>query len=224
MTGVIKQVLTNAYFKGLFNFKPNIMKNFLNFILAIAVIGLFTACSSSDEFESENVDAFKHHEGKMVTLGFNVHFIGEYQYQAPDAAICGNFPPMIRVINTGTGEGRGTHFKKLTSYFDFCVDITDASYPNGYMIAYLTDEDGDVLNVSIPDGHVIQGRVPGMPSYAVSYFKDEFFIVGGTGKFEGATGSGYTNDYNFPVEEDGYNWPHKTSHHWQGTITMKKGK
>lgn len=205
-----------------FNFKPNIMKNFQRFILAIAVIGFFAACNNSDDFESDNVDAFKHHADKMVTLGFNVHFIGEYQYQGPDQAICGDFPPMVRVINTG--EGRGTHFKKLTSYFDFCVDITDSTYPHGYMDAYLMDEDGDKLFVTIESGQVIGGRVPGMPSYALSYFKDPFTITGGTGKFEEATGSGYTNDYNFAVEEDGYNYPNKTSHHWQGSITMKQGK
>ena len=57
-----------------------------------------------------------------------------------------------------------------------------------------------------------------MPNYALSYFKDPFEITGGTGRFEGATGGGMTNDYNF-VGKDGIV---HTSHHWQGTITLKK--
>ena len=193
------------------------MKNFLNLVLAIAVIGMFTACSSSDEFESENVDAFKHHEGKMLTLGFNLVFDGEYITIGPDSQNC---PGLFKV--THQGEGTGTHFKKLTTYFEFCVNPGDGTYPYGYMVGEFSDEDGDVLYVTIPDGQVLDGRVPGMPSYAVSYFKDWFQITGGTGKFEGASGEGWTNDYNYLVDEDGYFFPTKTKHHWQGTITMKK--
>lgn len=113
-------------------------------------------------------------------------------------------------------EGTGTHFGKLTSHFDFCVDFTDSSYPNGVKEAYFEDENGDRLYVYVA-GFVVQGRVPGMPSFAQSYFKDPFEIIGGTGRFEGATGSGITNDYN--SYKDDY-----SHHHWQGKITMKKGK
>lgn len=195
------------------------MRALAKFILAFAVIGFFSACNSTDDFEIENDPAFKHHENKMVELGFNVVFTGEYQSIGLDAQNC---PGLGKVINTG--EGTGTHFKKLTSYFEFCVNPSDGTYPYGYIDAYFTDQDGDILYLDIESGQVLPGRVPGIPNYGVSYFKDEFTITGGTGKFEGASGGGVTNDYNFPVEEDGYIYPTKTRHHWKGTITMKKGK
>jgi hypothetical protein len=41
----------------------------------------------------------------------------------------------------------------------------------------------------------------------VSYWKDPFVILGGTGKYEGATGDIITDDYN--SSEDPY-----SHHHW----------
>lgn len=195
------------------------MKTLGKFILALAVIGFFTACNSSADFDFEDDPSFKHHEDKMVTLGFNVVFTGTYQAPPDSEEPCG--PGLGRVHNTG--EGTGTHFKKLTSYFDFCVQPTvpgGGTYPEGYIEAYFEDTNGDQLFVKV-SGEVFVGRVPGMPGYALSYFKDPFTIEGGTGKFTGATGSGYTNDYNYFDKKDGQV---HTSHHWQGTITMKKGK
>ena len=193
------------------------MKTLLKFILAMTVVGFFAACNASDDFEIENADSFKHHENKMVELGFNVVFTGEYQLPPNAEEPCGEGTFSVH----NTGEGTGTHFKKLTSYFDFCVrpTATGGSYPEGYIEAYLEDENGDKLFVYV-SGEVIGGRVPGMPSYALSYFKDPFVITGGTGKFENASGEGVTNDYNF-VTKDGIQ---RTSHHWQGKIIMKKGK
>lgn len=196
------------------------METFKKIILAIAVIGSFAACNSTDEFDLQDDPAFKHHENNRDSkdsLGFNVVFTGEYQYIGPDETNC---PGLFKVINTG--EGTGTHFKKLTSYFEFCVD-GNSNYPLGYIVAYFTDEDGDKLEITIESGQVLPGRVPGIPNYGVSYFKDPFLITGGTGKFEGATGKGYTNDYNFPVDEEGYSFPTKTRHHWKGKIVLKKG-
>ena len=100
----------------------------------------------------------------------------------------------------------------MTFYFDFCVDVTDSSYPNDHIIAYFEDENGDQLFVEVA-GFVLPGRLPGMPNYAVSYFKDPFEIIGGTGRFEGATGNGVTNDYN--SSKDPY-----SHHHWKGKITL----
>jgi hypothetical protein len=42
-------------------------------------------------------------------------------------------------------------------------------------------------------------------------------VMGGTGSFEGATGTIMSDDYN--SSEDPY-----SHHHWKGTITMVKGK
>ena len=187
--------------------------------LLLIVLALCLGCNNEDVLEFDNsittADAISKKNdisSKTVTLGFNLVFTGTYEYQGPDEAKCGTFPPMVNVINVG--EGTGTHFGKMTSHFDFCVDVTDFSYPNGFEEAYFMDEDGDMLFVYV-EGFVLGGRVPGMPSFATSYFKDPFIITGGTGKFEGATGSGMTNDYN--SAKDAF-----SHHHWQGKITLMK--
>ena len=174
-------------------------------------VGLVTGCDRSDDLEFDNATLSKKNVTKELTMGLNLVFTGTYDYQGPSAD-CGDFPPFVQVINNG--EGSGTHFGKLTSHFDFCVDVRDFSYPNGRIIAYFEDENGDRLDVEVA-GFVLGGRVPGMPSYANSYFKDPFQIIGGTGRFEGATGSGFTNDYN--SDKDDY-----SHHHWTGTITLLK--
>ena len=192
------------------------MKELLKILLFMAVIGLVIGCNTADDMEFDNAALSKGNSKKMVTLGFNIVFTGTYNYQGPDATLCDG-ANLVRVNNTG--EGTGTHFKKLFSYFDFCVDVTDSTYPNGYVDAYFTDENGDILYVTVA-GQVLGGRAPGMPAYALSYFKDPFIIIGGTGRFENAEGSGFTNDYNF-MAKDGLV---HTRHHWKGKIKMKKGK
>jgi hypothetical protein len=190
----------------------------LNYVLLLSfVFLLFAGCSKleiqPDPLNSADESALKSAETKNVTMGFNIVFTGNYDFAGP-SVICGDYPPMVRIINTG--EGTGTHFGHLTSYFDFCVDDDDSSYPNDHIIAYFEDENGDRLDVTVA-GFVLPGRVPGMPNFAISYFKDPFVIIGGTGRFEGATGSGMTNDYN--SSKDPY-----SHHHWTGKITLVKGR
>jgi len=190
------------------------MKTFLNIFLLVSVFGIIAGCEKTDDLEIDNATLSKNDVAKTVTMGFNIVFTGNYDLTAPDLDKCGSFPPMINIINNG--EGTGTHFGNLTSHFDFCVDIRDSSYPNAFEKAYFEDENGDRLFVHV-GGFVLGGRIPGMPNFAVSYFKDPFEIIGGTGRFEGATGSGMTNDYN--SSKDPY-----SHHHWQGKITMAKSK
>lgn len=190
------------------------------FILTVVFVMLITvvACEKdsigvveSQVIELENINSAIPSAEKTVTLGLNLVFTGNYDYIGP-AEKCGSFPPYVNVINNG--EGTGTHFGKLSSHFDFCVDVRDNTYPHSYVEAYFEDKDGDRLYVHV-EGIVLPGRVPGMPSFANSYFKDPFTILGGTGKFDGATGNGYTNDYN--TSKDPY-----SHHHWQGKITLVK--
>lgn len=190
------------------------MKIVLKAFFFIAVFGLVTGCERTDDFEIKNIDSFKNETEKTITMGFNLVFTGEYVFVGPDVLKCGDFPPMVNVINIG--EGSGTHFGKVKSHFDFCVDTTDSSYPNPFEEAWFEDENGDKLYVYV-EGFVLPGRVPGMPSFATSYFKDPFIITGGTGKYDGATGSGMTNDYN--SSKDPY-----SHHHWTGKITLPKTK
>ena len=75
---------------------------------------------------------------------------------------------------------------------------------------------GDILYIS-GEGFVIDGRLDDHPEYVISYWRDPFVILGGTGRFEGATGEGWTDDYNSSEDPNSH-------HNWTGTITMVKGK
>lgn len=65
------------------------------------------------------------------------------------------------------------------------------------------------------EGRVIEGKTEEHPSSVIEYWQDDFEILGGTGKFEGATGKGKTDDYNNSEDPNSH-------HHWKGTISLIK--
>jgi hypothetical protein len=202
------------------------MKSMKKVLLFTAVICLIVSCSKSDSFSADddmNVSLKKAKaEPTMVTVPFKADFVGTYLEGTGPYAECGPWDPENGVfwgIVFNEGGGTGTHLGKFTHHFEFCCEFVSGIYPGptGYMEAYLTAANGDILYVECA-GQVINGRLDYHPDDVNSYFKDPFVILGGTGKFEGATGSGYTDDYN----RDAY--PDNSFHHWTGTITMVKGK
>ena len=55
------------------------------------------------------------------------------------------------------------------------------------------------------------------PDYVTDYWRDELKIMGGTGKFEGASGVLTESDYTTTIDD-------YTHHHIFGEITLVKGK
>ena len=202
------------------------MKTLTKLLLAIACICLLSACSKSDilndDNSSDNDLKCAKIQPKMITLPFFVHYLGNYVSTEPDAR-CGD-PPYYRIINEGPGNG--TFVGKSFIHFDFCFNMADpVSWPygndqpkdaQGKYFMYIVAANGDSLYINLA-GHVIPGRLPDMPSYVIDYFKDPFEILGGTGRFKGATGHGMTDDYDSSLDP-------RTYHHWVGIITMLKGK
>jgi hypothetical protein len=189
----------------------------VTFILG-AIIMLFTSCEkpvAEELYLEENIDAelktFKTH---TVTVPFKADFLGNYIYAGPDIEDLTGLEPRgceyARVIVDF--EGNGTHLGKFTGNFDFCAG------PLGYgpSVSYMMAANGDILYVSI-EGQVIPGRLDDHPEYVISYWRDPFVILGGTGRFEGATGGGWSDDYNSSEDNNSH-------HYWEGTITLVKGK
>ena len=82
----------------------------------------------------------------------------------------------------------------------------------------MTAANGDELWLEIPLGFVNNTQPEdGQPEYVTSWWRDPFVITGGTGRFEGATGGGMTDDYNSTEDDNSH-------HNYTGTITMAKGK
>jgi len=189
----------------------------------LALASLLVACSESTDFwgnetpepftgdltSDENARRAGHDKPVMVTVPFKADFIGEYQPIIGDPECTA---PQLYPVSVDF-EGTGTHLGKFTGNFSFCVDGENNYGPS---VSYMVAANGDILFVSI-EGQVIIGREDDHPDYVVSYWRDPFVILGGTGRFEGATGEGMSDDYNSSEDINSH-------HHWVGTITMKKGK
>ena len=152
-------------------------------------------------------------ESKMITEDFHAEFTGTYTYVGPDTLAskkCSDSLYIWRAIVDC--EGTANTMGKVDVHFDFCGD-QDGNYGN--TDAFMVDENNDTLFITCA-GQVIQGKMEGHPELVTSYWKDEFKILGGTGKYEGATGKGMTDDYNSSEDPN--------SHHtWKGTITLNEG-
>jgi hypothetical protein len=143
---------------------------------------------------------------------FDASFTGIYVSVAPDSARCGSLP-WVQVINEGQGEDE--HIGQFRHYFSFCAHIDSGFYPGEQMIAYLVDHEGDSVFIACA-GRVVEGRMEDHPEHVVSYWRDPFEILGGTGKFMGASGKGFTDDYNSRLDTNSH-------HNWKGTITLLSG-
>lgn len=177
---------------------------------------MFATCSESEHILPvlEN-EGYKKSNPKTVTVPFKASFIGTYnpiQLPPPPEAGCGDeFDCLIDVDFIGTG----THLGKFIGNFVFCAScLGDGSY--GPSDSYMVAANGDILYVSI-QGKVIPGREDDHPEYVTSYWRDPFVILGGTGRFEGATGGGMSDDYNSSEDPNSH-------HNWTGTITLVKGQ
>ena len=177
------------------------MKILKKLLIAVICMSFFCACSN-----------VKKKSTKMETEPFKVDFLGEYKnvIEGSDSE-CGE-PYNCRVLVDF--KGTGTHLENFLGTFDFCACGPDGEY--GPTESYMVAASGDTLIVSC-SGKVVEGRLDDHPEYVVSYWRDPFEILGGTGIFEGATGTGMTDDYNSSVDSNSH-------HHWEGTITIIKEK
>jgi hypothetical protein len=125
-------------------------------------------------------------------------------------------------FNVQKGSGQATHLGKFSTRITFCVDITDlmddgtltgdesAPYNNGK--GTFIAANGDELYFTI-EGVVIPSD---HPDYNFE-FQDPFTFTGGTGRFAGASGGGWTDSLvDQPTD--------RTDHIWTGKILLENGK
>lgn len=186
------------------------MKHLKTSLIIMVAFCLIISCGRSDK-SSKKVSA-KKGEADMVTLPFELNALGNYVYSGPDTLPepkCADPLSTWRVIVDGNGSG--TPMGEFTIHFDFCGD-EQSNYGNTY--AYLLTTGGDTLFLSCA-GQVIDGKLDDHPAFVTSYWKDPFTIAGGSGIYEGATGTGMTDDFNSSEDPNSH-------HQWKGTITMMK--
>ena len=175
--------------------------------VVISLAWNINSCNSTSP-ESEGTEA----KIEMVTEPFEARFLGTYTYAGPDTL---PMPKCTDTLSTWRAivdcQGTVNIFGDMTVHFDFCGN--EKGY-YGNTSAYMLDSENDTLFITCT-GQVIQGKTEEHPAYVVSYWKDDFEILGGTGKFAGATGNGKTDDYNSSEDSSSH-------HHWTGSITYQK--
>ncbi len=192
------------------------------FLFILAVLGISISCEKSGEdvifdesaLGGENVDL----KGGMRTVPFKAKFFTKRNYDAV-IGTCEEAP--FLEYNYQVGEGTGTHLGKFTTEIYFCGNGFEYKNGEGVFVA----ANGDELYFVVPSPGEI-GLIMPLPSpdpLYEFYFQDPFTIVGGTGRFEGASGSGYSDSYvDLFVEGDPTQFipEHQTDHVFTGTLTL----
>ncbi len=173
------------------------MKNVMNFLLLSLIVGAITfGCNPDDCPEPES---------EFETKDFNATFHTDLFSLAEDSINCG---PPRNFLNVQIGSGSETTVGNFEVRMSFCVDVTTFEYAEA--LGVLTATNGDELYLDA-SGQVVPTTKEG---YDLE-FKDPFTIIGGTGKFAGATGNGMTESYvNMTTN--------RTDHIWKGTLLLKK--
>ncbi len=173
------------------------MKNIMNFLLLSLIVGAITFGCKKEECPVP--------ESPFETKAFEANFFTDLFSLAEDSINCGS-PRTF--LNVQIGSGSETTVGNFDVRMSFCVDVTTFEYDEA--LGVLTATNGDELYLDA-SGQVVPTTKEG---YDLE-FKDPFIIIGGTGKFEGATGDGMTESYvNMTTG--------RTDHVWKGMITLKK--
>lgn len=146
----------------------------------------------------------KDDEPEFQTLAFEATFFTDLASLGPDSVSC---TAPYGFLNVQEGSGSETTIGNFTTTITFCVNPATFEYVNSE--SSFIDANGDELFIDV-NGQVVPTTEPG---YDLE-FKDPFTITGGTGRFEGASGSGMTNSFVNSTTQ-------RTDHVWNGTITIK---
>ena len=168
---------------------------------------------SMDQKEQSNKLNYEAHES-----AFKARFYTKKDATGERDPICAELDPdlVYTAPNFQEGGGNGTKLGKFTVTMQFCSGASGTyGAGNGTFVA----ANGDELWIDINEGLVYP--LAGHELYEFQ-FQDPFTFVGGTGRFENASGGGMTNSFVDIFDDNGDFIPdHKTDHTWTGTISLK---
>lgn len=149
--------------------------------------------------------------------------IRSYDEEEEGQAMCTEDP--FLAFNLQVGEGKGTHLGKFTTSMRFCSDLATFTYKNGRGLFVAAN--GDELYFNVPSTGEVGNILPLPFEHHLYefYFADPFEFDGGTGRFAGASGMGYTLSFVDLFDDDGEFIPeHRTDHRWFGKLILPKRK
>lgn len=198
------------------------MKTLSKLLFVVFSFVFVLACSKTSDdilpadLKSSNLGADKTHETKTVTVPFKAHF-SVWRATAPgEGEACDE--GLFRENMAGGGEM--THLGEMTTSMSFCVNGSDFSYAFTDVGTFVA-ANGDELYFSVPTGQIFP-YTGDDPFYNLA-FNDEMIFMGGTGRFEGATGTAMTNAFVHMGSGDESD-PFRTDFFSEGTLTLVKGK
>jgi hypothetical protein len=148
----------------------------------------------------------------LVTVPFKADFSVWSKTDHSDRR-CGDHPLYFLTME---GHGNATHMGNVTVRFTFCCNVFTGTYSDTE--ATFVAANGDELWLTIPQGQILP-NFGDNSHYYQTYFDDDMPIVGGTGRFQGATGDLKTNAW---VHDGADEW--RTDFFPTGTLTMVQGK
>lgn len=204
------------------------MKALKTFFIVIMSLTMFTTCdeSANDQlFENDqlqhknNNDEYNAKTNHSVTIPFKATFYTKRDYSNSGEGFCTEDP--FLTFNYQVGKGQGTHLGRFETTMSFCG--AGFSYANG--TGEFIAANGDTLYIAIPsegDIGLVKFLTYDDPLYEAE-FQDPFSFIGGTGRFEGASGGGMTNSFVDLLDDDGNFIPeHRTDHQWTGVLIIPK--
>ena len=207
---LFRRITSNTFKKTL---KLNEMKTLVKLLFFVFCTVLIVTCSKSDQFTDELNNENLKSATVEVTVPFYTEFDATYEPLEINPEYCGQERPLHVRAN---GSGTATHLGKFTVHFDFCAGDAGFNFPGNPVGAFVA-ANGDELIVSTwgkmgpPDEND--------PPNILNRGEFPFIFVGGTGRFEGATGEGIYSLYNY-LENDAL-IGHGT---WKGDLILIKGK
>jgi len=148
----------------------------------------------------------------LVTVPFKADFSVWSKTDYTDRR-CGDHPNYFLTME---GHGNATHLGKVTVRFTFCCNVATGAYWGTE--ATFVAANGEELWLTIPQGQIYP-NFGDNSHYYQTRFDDPMPIVGGTGRFQGATGYLTTNAW---VHDGTDEW--RTDFFPKGTLTMVQGR
>ena len=197
------------------------MKALLKIFFLMAVFSLVAGCNKTDEFATEEDLQLKSAKPHTVTVPFEANLLGKITNLIDDDPECINEGYAYHVVVETSGNA--THMGKVSITFDFCtLGPPDPNIPGSYYTfaassSVMIAANGDKLFIDNEAGSGILGRTDDHPDYVTDYWRGNATITGGTGRFEGASGTLQMDDFTTNIDD-------YTHHRWYGKITLIKGK
>jgi hypothetical protein len=180
------------------------MKTLKMLLTSVSILLFTAACSETEQWNPDAKGITNAPE--VITIPFKAEFAAKFTTINPNPMTC-----------CGVGTGIGTCFKELKCNIIRCSNPLsgECQFTND---SYLSDKNGDKLFFSASARMLTPGTED--PLFYVQKWATEYVLNGGTGRFEGAIGTGKWNGYttNRPGEENvAYSI-------LSGQITVEKGR